>query len=308
MEMRQLLQVMEVYKTHSISKAAQNLYISQPTLTVSIRQLEEELGEQLFVRSRRGTETTPFGRRFVQYIAPVCSQFSALDAAIADLRRRSSKELMISVPPVDICCRAYASVLKKHCGGALDARLRECFAGTAITDVEQGHSEIAVVAVVSAEMPLFSHLLPLKGLEYSGFLCTPPAISVSPSHPLAQRSSVTAGDLQGYTQMIYSDNAGDSLFEDALHIGGKIDKIYVNSRAGLAELMQETGAFGVTALRLGRPGTEDPDTRIIPLTGTGIEVHIGWVRRSGRTLGQLAEEYIACLRALLDVDEPEETP
>ena len=71
MEMRQLLQVMEVYKTHSISKAAQNLYISQPTLTVSIRQLEEELGEQLFVRSRRGTETTPFGRRFVQYIAPV---------------------------------------------------------------------------------------------------------------------------------------------------------------------------------------------------------------------------------------------
>ncbi len=308
MEMRQLLQVMEVYKTHSIGKAAQNLYISQPTLTVSIRQLEDELGERLFVRSRKGTEPTLFGRRFIRYITPICSQFGTLDAAVADLRRRSSKELTVSVPPVGACCRAYAAVLKRHRGGMLDARLRECFASTAITDVELGRSEIAVVAVVSAEMPLFDHLLRLKGLEYSEFLQTPPAISVSPSHPLAQRSSVTAGDLQGYTQMIYSDNAGDSLFEDALHIGGKIDKIYVNSRAGLAELMQETGAFGVTALRLGRPGTEDPDTRIIPLAGTGIEVHIGWVRRSGITLGQLAEEYIACLRGLLDVDEPEETP
>ena len=91
MEMRQLLQVMEVYKTHSICKAAQNLYISQPTLTVSIRQLEDELGEQLFVRSRKGTEPTLFGRRFIRYIAPICNQFGTLDAAVADLRRRSSK-------------------------------------------------------------------------------------------------------------------------------------------------------------------------------------------------------------------------
>ncbi len=303
MEMRQLLQVMEVYKTHSIGKAAQNLYISQPTLTVSIRQLEDELGERLFVRSRKGTEPTLFGRRFIRYIAPICNQFGTLDAAVADLRRRSSKELTVSVPPVGACCRAYAAVLKRHRGGMLDARLRECFASTAITDVELGRSEIAVVAVVSAEMPLFDHLLRLKGLEYSGFLQTPPAISVSRDHPLAQRQSVEVEDLQGYAQMIYSDNAGNSMFEDALHIGGEIDKIYINSRAGLTELMKVTGAFGVTALKLERQDDDDPDICIVPLTGTGIEVHVGWVRRSGITLGQLAEEYIDLLRGLLDVEE-----
>lgn len=303
MEMRQLLQIMEVYKTHSIGRAAENLFISQPTLTVSIRQLEEELGEKLFVRSRKGSEPTPFGRRFIRYIAPICAQFNTLDAAVSDLRRRSSKELMISVPPVEVCCRAYAALLHKHRGGMLDAHLRECFASTAISDVEFGRSEIAVTAVVSPEKPLFEHLLKIKGLEYTEFLHAPPAISVSRDHPLAGRSSVEVGDLQGFSQMIYSDNAGTSMFEDVLNIGGRIDKIYINSRAGLMELMTETGAFGVTILRLERENDNDERIQVIPLVNTGIEVHIGWIRRSGITLGQLAEEYIELLKGMLDADD-----
>lgn len=300
MEMRQLLQVMEVYKAHSIGKAAENLFVSQPTLTVSIRRLEDELGEPLFIRSRSGTEATEFGNRFIHYVAPLCEQFHMLNTVVDDIKRRSSKELTLSVPPTKVFCKIYGALLKKYRGSAVNSRLKECFAHTALSDIEHGRSEIAVVVIVSSEKPLFSHMLKIKGIEYTELFCSAPVVAVSCGHPLLGRDSVTLEDLRGFPRLVYSDGADSSMFEDALDMSGSMDRIYVNSRAALEELMSVTDAFTVTAPLL-EAGVERGDNavHIIPLKGTDINVHIGWIRRSGITLGQLAEEYIRMLEEAL---------
>ena len=65
MRIEQLQDIVEVDRTHSLTKAAENLYVTQPSLTIAINTLEAELGVQLFVRSKYGTMTTDEGRRVV---------------------------------------------------------------------------------------------------------------------------------------------------------------------------------------------------------------------------------------------------
>ena len=300
MEMRQLLQVMEVYKAHSIGKAAENLFVSQPTLTVSIRRLEDELGEPLFVRSRSGTEATEFGRRFVQYIAPLCEQFHMLDTVVNDIKRRSNKELTLSVPPSKVFCKIYGALLKKHRGSAVNSRLKECFTHAALEDIENGRSEIAVVSVTSGEKPLFSHILKVKGIEYTELFCASPVVGVRRGHPLSGRDSLTLDDLRSYPRLIYSEGTDSAMFEDALDMSGSMDRLYVNSRAALEELVLETDAFTVTPLPLEAHVERGENTvRLIPLDGTDVQVHVGWIRRAGAMLGQLAEEYVKTLEEML---------
>ena len=65
MKLEQIEQVVEIAKQNSISQAASNLFISQPSLSLSIQHLENELGEAIFLRTNKGVRLTPFGKDFV---------------------------------------------------------------------------------------------------------------------------------------------------------------------------------------------------------------------------------------------------
>ena len=69
MNFQQLNYVVEISKCGSINKAANKLFLSQSGISTAIRELEEELGIQFFVRSNRGVEFTPDGREFLGYAA-----------------------------------------------------------------------------------------------------------------------------------------------------------------------------------------------------------------------------------------------
>lgn len=66
MKIEQLIQVVEIAKTKSITMAAKNLYMSQSNLSISIRELEKELNKQIFIRSNNGTKITEFGEKLVE--------------------------------------------------------------------------------------------------------------------------------------------------------------------------------------------------------------------------------------------------
>ena len=75
MKIEQLVQVIEIAKTCSITLAAKNLYMSQSNLSTSIRELEKEMKQNIFVRSNNGTQLTPFGEAFLIQARSVVKQF-----------------------------------------------------------------------------------------------------------------------------------------------------------------------------------------------------------------------------------------
>ena len=79
MTFEQFKYVIEISNTGSINQAANNLFLSQAALSTSIKNLEDELGTPIFLRNNRGAQLTSFGREFVSYIRPICSQIAQLE-------------------------------------------------------------------------------------------------------------------------------------------------------------------------------------------------------------------------------------
>lgn len=79
MTFEQFKYVLEVAKCGSFNQAANTMFLSQSTLSTSIKNLEEELGQSIFFRNNRGIQLTSFGRDFISYITPICSQMTQLE-------------------------------------------------------------------------------------------------------------------------------------------------------------------------------------------------------------------------------------
>ena len=96
MTLTQFKYILEVEKTGSINHAAKNLFVSQSVLSTSIRNLEEELGYQIFSRTNRGIVCTPLGKTFISYVKPIHEQVQNIHRMIADVSDQHTTSLSIA--------------------------------------------------------------------------------------------------------------------------------------------------------------------------------------------------------------------
>ena len=96
MTLHQLEYAIKVAEVGSINQAASQLFVSQSTLSTSIKNLEHELGQTIFLRTNKGVELTPFGKTFIAYVAPIRSQLSLLDNFLFQRGNDSDQSLSIS--------------------------------------------------------------------------------------------------------------------------------------------------------------------------------------------------------------------
>ena len=95
MTIQQLKYAVTISETGSMNKAAEVLYIAQPSLTSSIQELERELGITVFNRSGRGVTLTNDGMEFIQYARQVVQQYDTLLEKRGQLRRNSASRRSI---------------------------------------------------------------------------------------------------------------------------------------------------------------------------------------------------------------------
>lgn len=103
---------LELYKTFyhiakckSITKAAEQMFITQPAVSRSVRQLEEELGCTLFVRTPKGVKLTLEGSILYQYVEKIFHDLSAAEKKINDVKNLNSGEIRVGVS--DTLCKHY---------------------------------------------------------------------------------------------------------------------------------------------------------------------------------------------------------
>ena len=113
MNINQLKYVLEVSRGSSMREAATKLYISQPALSASIRELEEELGILIFERTNKGISLTDEGREFVEYAKKSVNQYEVLEERY--LSRDSDKErFSVSTQHYSFPVKAFTEVVKKN--------------------------------------------------------------------------------------------------------------------------------------------------------------------------------------------------
>ena len=205
MNLIHLKYAVEVAKTHSISKAAENLYMGQPNLSRAIKELEESLGITIFRRTARGNSVTPDGNEFLQRARRIVAQVEEVEEMYqsGSMRKQS---FSACVPRASYFSNAFAAFSQRlSVNSPAEIFYNETNSMRTIDNIVRGEFNIGIVRYQSSYEKYFKEMFSDKRLvsetvsEFSYLLI------VKSDSPLAQMRDITLDDLKGYIQITHAD-------------------------------------------------------------------------------------------------------
>lgn len=248
MNIMHLKYAVEVAKTHSINKAAEKLYMAQPNLSRSIKELEESLGITIFERTAKGMTVTPAGEEFLGYARKILRQIDEVEAMYRD-GKNDKQRFSISVPRSSYISHAFAQFVKQL-DNSKPAELfyKETNSMRAIDNILHSDYKLGILRYASGYDKYFKEMLTEKGLLYEIIAEFTYVLVMSRTHPLANAENIEFDDLSPYTEIAHADPYVPSLPFSSVkkqEIPDNTDKkIFVFERASQFDLLSMTpGTF-----------------------------------------------------------------
>ncbi|MFR3060041.1 MAG: LysR family transcriptional regulator [Collinsella sp.] len=295
MKLQQLRYVVKVAECGSITEASRRLFVSQPSITASIRDLENEMGVHIFERTNKGVIVSDEGETFLGYARQVLDQ--------ADLLEGKYKGTSEQVPHFSVSCQhysfavnAFVDVIREFDAARYDFTLREEQTHEIIEDVAHMKSELGILYLSEHNREVIERMLAANELVFEGLFCATPHVFVCSDHPLAGRSSVTLGDLEDYPFLSYEQGSYNSFYysEELTSTFERRKNIRVRDRATLFNLAMGLNGYtvcsGVISHELNGPGIIS-----IPLD-VDEYMEIGIITRKNTTLTRYGQAYIEAIR------------
>lgn len=241
MNILHLKYAVEVEKTRSINKAAENLFMGQPNLSRAIKELEESLGIKIFKRTSKGISLTPQGEEFLQHAKKILIEIDELDGMYKN-GRGDKQKLSVSVPRASYIAAAFAE-FTKTLDTAKEAEIyyKETNSIRAINNILQADYKLGIIRYQTTFEPYFKALLHEKGLTseiISEFTCL---ALMSKNNPLAVKEDIRLSELSDFTEIAHADAYVPSLpLTDAqkAELSEFVDKrIFVFERASQFDIL-----------------------------------------------------------------------
>lgn len=242
MNILHLKYAVEIEKTRSISKAAENLFMAQPNLSRAVKELEESIGITIFNRTSKGITVTDDGEEFLRYARKVISQVDEVEAIYAK-NRQVKQKFSVCVPRASYIANGFAEFSKKI-STSMPAEIfyRETNSSTAIEKVADEEYNLAVVRYQSAFDRQFRDMFAEKKLAFDVIADFSYKLIMSEKHPMARKNSISLKDLGSYIEICHADPYVPSLPQtDAkkAELSEFVDKrIYVYERGSQFELLE----------------------------------------------------------------------
>ncbi len=238
MTLIQLKYVVTIADTGSISEAARRLYLSQPSLTSAIKELEAELGIIIFQRTNKGVVLSQDGEEFLGYARQVIEQTNLIEEkyhGIAPVRHQFS----VSTQHYSFAVEAFVDLLVNYGGEEYDFRIRETQTYQLIEDVAKLRSEVGVLYFNQFNETILRKTLREKDLTFHRLFIARPHVFVSAFSPLASQQTVTLEDLAAYPRLSYEQGEHNSFYfsEEILSTLESKKDIVVSDRATLFNLL-----------------------------------------------------------------------
>lgn len=295
MKLQQLKYAVKVAECGSITEASRRLYVSQPSVTASIRELEDEMGVRIFDRTNKGVVVSEEGETFLGYARQVLEQ--------ADLLESKYKGESEQVPHFSVSCQhysfavnAFVDVIRAFDAARYDFTLREEQTHEIIEDVAHMRSELGILYLSNRNREVLEKMLTANELVFEHLFTAPPHVFVCSEHPLAGRERVTLEDLADYPFLSYEQGSYNSFYYSE-EITSTLDRrrnIRVRDRATLFNLLVGlngyTACSGVISHELNGPGIVS-----VPLD-VDEYMDIGIITRKNTTLSRYGKAYIEALR------------
>lgn len=238
MTLTQLKYVIEVAATGTISKAAEKLYISQPSLTAAIKELETEYGITIFNRTNKGIVVTTQGEEFLGYARQIISQASLMEEKYTG-NAPTRHHFCVSTQHYSFAVEAFVKLLKKYGGDEYDFRIRETQTYEIIEDVAKLRSEVGVLYLNQFNESVLRKAFRENDLQFTSLFVAKPHVFVGADNPLAKKNEVTLEDLALYPRLSYEQGEHNDFYfsEEILSTIECKKNIMVRDRATLFNLL-----------------------------------------------------------------------
>ena len=308
MTLQQLKYADRVAETGSISEAARQVFVTQPTLTESIRALEEELRVAIFTRSSRGVTVTREGEEFL------ASARQILDDAARIQEKYTGKA--VRRPQFSVSCQHYAfaveafmEVVKANGSAAYDFTLRETVTSEIIDDVARHRSEIGVLYLSRRNERALMKILKKEDLSFEELFVSRPHVFLGKRHPLAKRKGgISPKELDAYPFISFEQGVENALYfsEEVMPAIDRKRNIRVRDRATMTNLILGLDGYTVASGALSRE-LNGPDIVAVPLKMDDF-IRVGLVTRAGISLSSAGGAFVAALRQRTQAAGPGRAP
>ncbi|WP_010541362.1 LysR family transcriptional regulator [Dietzia alimentaria] len=295
--LQQLHYFIEVVAEGSITGAAEQLYVAQPTMSAAMKDLESRVGRTLLNRSARGVTLTDEGAEFLGYARQVVEQMSLLEQRY--LGQTPSRRLLgVSAQHYSFVVEAFIRMVRSGEAVQYEFSLRETRTWDIIEDVRTLRSELGVLYRNDFNRKVIGKLLRDSGLSFQPLFAAVPHIFISRQNPLASRERVTLDDLAELPRLTFDQGANNSFYfaEEILSTLSSEREIRVSDRATIFNLM--IGLDGYTISTGIVSDNLDPEIVAIPLD-VDESIEIGWISHSGIPLTEQARRYLAEMRTVV---------
>ena len=295
MTLQQLKYVLEVADRGSISEAAKSLFISQPSLSNAIKELEKELRIVIFVRTNRGVVVSPDGEVFLGYARQILQQVALVEDQYlntAPLKQRFA----VSTQHYTFTATAFVDLIKEFGADEYEFCLRETKTHEIIEDVKSLRSEIGVLYLSSFNEAVLQKFFRESDLVFAELFSVSPHVLVSKNHPLVGKKSVTLADLTEFPIVTFEQGEHNSFYfsEEILSTISRKKVIKVSDRAAAANLLVGVNAYIISTGVF--PSYIHGEDLVAILLDVDEVIRIGTITHKDYVPTRLGEIYLSALK------------
>ena len=294
MTLQQLKYALTIADCGSMNEAAKQLFISQPSLSETMKELETEIGLDIFLRSNRGIVITPEGEEFLGYARQVTEQFGLLQSKYID--KKVKEKFSVSTQHYTFAVKAFVETVKQIGMEQYEFAVHETTTISVIENVKNFKSEIGVLYENDFNEKVLNKMFKENGLDFVELFSCDTFVYLWSGHPLAKQDVITMEELDEYPCLSFDQGKNNSLYlaEEMKSTYEYRRLIKANDRATLLNLMIGLNAYTLCSGIICEDLNGD-DYKAVPLRETE-KMRIGYIKRKGAKVSHIGELYIEELK------------
>ena len=304
MTLQQCRYLIEIAKYNSITKAANELFVTQPSISKAIHELEADLNITIFERSNRGVSFTNEGLELLSYAKMLIAQEETIHYHFKQKTKSHIVNLSISSQHFSFATEAVARMIHFMNDRKYEFSFQEGKATDVIEHVSKGISMLGVISVSSLNREFLERSFAEQSLVFTSLETLTEHVFLNKTHPLASCKTIQPEQLAEYPCLTYRKNDTPlEIAEDYFNIKNTSQIIFVQDRGSMDELLVHTNGYNLGTGCMSK-GYISPEMISIPLA-VPWQIHIGYIRKSNQVLSKEIMQFIEYLSEALKAAMPE---
>lgn len=311
MKIEQLIQVVEIAKTSSITFAAKNLFMSQSNLSTSIKELEKEMGRKIFTRSNNGTQLTPFGEEFLEQARMAVKQFEYIKN-MSSTQGEKVEDFSVASYYFLFSVYIFTEIFNKSQIPNIDFCLKDGSRSQVIKAVAEKEAELGILSIPTFLKEQYKEWTDTKKLEYHCISKEKAYILIGKGSPFCPQDirEIRMKDLYGYSfvDFIETDKRLIDLKAEYIDLLHPKHRVLVSDRGSMINFLRNTDCYHIATknTKAYQEYAFHEHIKAIPLVDCPFDFEIMWIKTKDGCLSRLAKEFLIKVQEMLILESAEQ--